>query len=113
MSHTPGPWDYVLHDNDDVPSVTFEIRMGSRIGGRNGWEPQHRIDYEVPDKESSPKQFQEGRSNARLIAAAPDLLAACKALRAEVQSHNDDYYHVTSKERLSSVDAVIAKAEGR
>lgn len=79
MAHTKAPWEFVLHDDGYSSDATFEIRMGSRLGGKNGWEPQHRIDYEVSDEESCPDQFAEAEANARLIVAAPDLIDALKA----------------------------------
>lgn len=83
-THTPGPWESVLEDDGVTDSVTFVIRMGSHLCGKNGWEPQHRIEYEVSSKQGSPKQFAEAKANARLIASSPDLLAALKALRGNV-----------------------------
>lgn len=44
-------------------------------------------------------------ARGRLIAAAPDLLEACKAAR--------EYLNVAEKSMLAKLDAAIAKAEGR
>ncbi len=107
MSHTPGPWEFVLHDDGIVSGVTFEIRMGSRLGGANGWQTQHQIEYNSPDYQESPTQFEEAEANARLIASAPELLAALKDL-VEV----DDTQGV-DRRMLDAGAAAIAKAEGR
>lgn len=49
-----------------------------------------------------------GQKDARLMAAAPELLAALKDLKAMF-----DYYGEVSKDYMPQVDAIIAKAEGR
>jgi hypothetical protein len=104
MSHSSAPWtfshtlDLGMSEQDDPNGVRMiEDDKGRPLLVGSKYYP------------STPDDLDDWH----LIAAAPDLLAECKALRAEVQSHNDDYHHVTSKERLASVDAVIAKAEGR
>src|SRR4051812_33377396 len=108
MAHTPGPWEFTLDDDGMTSGVTFVIRMGSHLGGANGWEPQHRIEYEVSSKEESPEQFEEAKANAILIAAVPDLLAALKRVRTEVPTAVLDYDSL-----VPDIDAAIAKAEGR
>ena len=67
--HTPGPWEYpehayILSGSDDGPNFS---------GG----------DWEVlpPLGESGPVAICSSRENDRLIAAAPDLLEACKAAK--------------------------------
>lgn len=57
-------------------------------------------------------------ANARLIAAAPDLLAALKELRAEVSegigdSGHEELKHGISTHAASNADAAIRKAESR
>lgn len=109
MAHTPGPWEFVLHDDGDTSGVTFEIRMGSRLGGANGWEPQHQIEYEAASNEESPDQFTEAEDNARLIAAAPDLLEALRGLVGLF----DDPTPYDSATTINAARTAIAKAEGR
>lgn len=57
--------------------------------------------------------FQEDLANARLIAAAPDMLAALQAVREglELRGLLDGWVH--DSEFVSRIDAAIAKAEGR
>jgi len=54
----------------------------------------------------------EQLANARLIAAAPELLAALKRLRAASVSIRDDI-ETEAVATLAEADAAIAKAEGR
>lgn len=63
--HTPGPWyavgSWVEHENDKVADIC-------------------NCDPESMGQEHLGRSDAEIRANARLIAAAPDLLAACEAI---------------------------------
>lgn len=83
--HTPGPW-IVYNDSDDGKTNRIEIAARGKTVAR--------IYHSVP-KEDLP--------NARLIAAAPDLL---EALRVAEESVGD-------LKALEIVRAAIAKAEGQ
>lgn len=115
ISHTPGPWECRLDDDGETWGVTFVIRMASNRGGRQGWEPQHRIEYGAPSREKSPQQFGEAAANARLITAAPELLAALKAIVAVLRQEapgtalNHHKYDAIGIQ----AHAALAKAEGR
>ena len=89
MAHTPGPWvvqgQAVLSDR---PYPEWKQIAGVRIGNADNW--------------SDP----EGESNARLIAASPDLLAALKRLVEYCNNHSD-------YDAIGEADAAISKAEGR
>ena len=86
---TPGPWRVKPHKTNtariDADGWTKFARVYVRVGG-------------LPSE--------EGEANARLIAAAPDLLAALQNIRASRQNgHNES-------EAWGWVDAAIAKATG-
>ncbi len=68
MSHTPGPWKigYGCGDQDDY----FTICSRDNVAVADYSKVKH-------DDHVSHKQMQ---ANARLIAAAPDLLASCQRL---------------------------------
>ena len=74
-----------------------------------GW--QGFDDCDTPDKEHE--------ANARLIAAAPELLEACgfiESLAAELMAFRpavDSFAFKTSQEALGKARAAIAKAEGK
>jgi hypothetical protein len=87
MSHTPGPWEFV--GNGCIRSP-FEIgnpeRAGVEIATVAPWQPEH-------------------EANARLIAAAPDLLLALK----EIVAFNTPL----PCGLLPQARKAIAKAEGK
>ena len=101
--HTPGPWvadfssDAVrvrAPDNSGVCTLNWLSAKGRRSGN-------------------------EGEANARLIAAAPELLAGCKALVGMIQlvCARDDIPLVIrdallTNHRLDEAQAAVTKAEG-
>lgn len=86
--HTPGPWVFQAHDHW-LPAVVI---------GESVWHAGLVTGRERPG---------EHEANARLIAAAPDLLAALKALLPWVAAPPSD-----SAEAWRAAQAAIAKAEG-
>ena len=85
MKHTPGPW---------------HIGKGLRIIGANS----QRVAV-CDDNEATP-----GMDNARLIAAAPDLLEALTMLYDSITDERAD--EVFRKEALDKAHAIRAKVEG-
>lgn len=65
-AHTPGPWKAKrvdsFHPYHEIVTVDYDVQV-ARV-------------YETPDSMDSIDP--QGKANARLIAAAPDLLAACR-----------------------------------
>ena len=105
-AHTPGPWTYT------PTAVGIYAAAFDRV-------------VPLPCESEPERTFREGLvalpyacgesfnvvANARLIAAAPELLAALKDLRAMViGEHGVSAYENINGERA---DAAIAKAEGR
>jgi hypothetical protein len=113
--HTPGPWE--AHESDDG----HEIHMGERVGSGHMYQTQHILGYDHGLSEEDGKQFEEAEANAWLIAAAPDLLAACKLLQCELSYCRDQLAELKRPSREGgSVDlalkagrAAIAKAEAK
>ena len=81
MSHTPGPWS---------------VYLGQSISGPNG---ERVVEGSCIN---CPLTFAND-ADARLISAAPDLLAACKAIESG---------HLTYVASGAMLRAAIAKAEG-
>lgn len=88
-SHTPGPW---MLDPAHPLMVYCGDALGSRVADLS--QPGHGIPWAQEE------------ANARLIAAAPDLLAACRRLRSVINDH-------VSLADVDALDSAIAKAEGR
>jgi len=97
--HTPAPWRYEQYKD-------FTDREGGQIGiSANTWGNLC-IVYQHCCKDP-----QEGMANARLIAAAPDLLEACKRVKSIFDAMFGDC--VDDKEgNLEFIKQAIAKAEG-
>lgn len=91
MSHTPGPWNC-----QPISDRVLNHHGGFVIQAQGG---KQRFIYPVPEAEIE--------ANARLIAAAPELLEAC--LEARGWFKNDG---AAAKVR-AKLDASIAKAEGK
>lgn len=121
--HTPGPWSLRLSDN-----ATPYITHGKCA---HGYEPDlndlaNRICVMPAEISTSYNSY----ANARLIAAAPELLAVLRDARASVQENRDSLYEShyqphtgdvdaagrvavdVEDARLAKIDAAIAKATG-
>lgn len=83
--HTKGPWEYSEEDGEPVVMAGDYYVATAHIG--------------VPGGNSG---IDAAKDNARLIAAAPDLLEALKFIRS-----------VARFAHFPEADAAIAKAEGR
>jgi hypothetical protein len=100
--HTPGPWEL-----DQYPDVDgYKIR-----GGKTAFRSGPRVLAIVKDQGSAP--LYESQANARLIAAAPDLLEALK----KIYGFEPFALGLTPTEYQEAVDKIainaIAKAEGQ
>jgi hypothetical protein len=98
VSHTPGPWK-VIYDNGD-----YYVRGdGATIADCTSWSANT----------GQPNPPREVDANARLIAAAPEMLEALKALHDETadyitRNHLGDAHH---NRAMQLADAAIRKAE--
>ncbi len=104
VEHTPGPWTIIpatglagVHPNHAyrfVGTADFDEETGAG-----------HIVARLTDAV-------EIAANARLIAAAPDLLAACKAALAEIESPSRFGYRPEEMDLIRSLHAAITKAGG-
>lgn len=104
MNHTPGPWTQDEYGSVKTPSGETLLVEGVALAGRS---------------------TEETRANTRLIAAADDLLAACKAIVAWDEAENNARPYVEDggiafRNRLQlcakafdKARAAIKKAEGQ
>lgn len=90
--HTPGPWN--LYDDTASTGRIEIVALGKTVA---------RIYRSVPE---------EDLPNARLIAAAPDLLEALRGVVAMIDSLNSAYGSEQVDSVVSNGRAVIAKATG-
>ena len=89
--HTPGPW---------TADTTKQYSRQARVEGGNG-----KLVCSVGNGENPDIVFDEWAANARLIAAAPDLLEALKAISRHIDSPDNFDAHINKL-----CDEAIAKA---
>ena len=139
QGHTPGPWAWMGSPHGLYLATTHSGRqyvMGFRRMGFSGAQPvfraNHRmvpaadiVQFEVGDR--SVRGFTQAKeadsvyrldvdgidnADARLIAAAPDLLEALQELMEPHDEGLDDNWDGKHKERLGAARAAIEKATG-
>ena len=108
--HTPGPWAS-LPDECDKPYIRIRgTQLGSRYKIANVLTPVYEGAHE--------REAKETRANARLIAAAPDLLEAAKLVIAWYEAEDDhskaDFYQRMEmcRESEAALHAAIVKVKG-
>lgn len=119
--HTPGPWDYSRTVGDYTAKDRLFVR--SQAIERSNCDRDVIVseiqDHRFCSADRRPTDPQEQLANARLIAAAPELLEALKRLEcslADLPRYLTDNGHRVlgdvAGERLEFARAAIAKAEG-
>lgn len=107
MSHTPGPWRVQPAIGTWIDAVNPYGHGDMHIADVRGWG--HLTGQGACGlKEEAAVKIQD--ANARLIAAAPELLAACRGLVERSLRNGDRVLDVPS---LRAATAAIAKAQGR
>lgn len=114
MSHTPGPWYY------HFAACIEEQGTGDYVdatGICNASEEEFMKDGGRGDLVAFVPHDGPHQANARLIAAAPDLLAACKALAHDIRAFQftDGEYRLSedsARQILALLEREIGKAEG-
>lgn len=101
VRHTPGNWQVHRWGADDD---TFDILVADRLLAR--------LEPVADGPEETPLPVEEIEANARLIAAAPELLAALTIAVNRIEIANRDGDPILSA-WLPAARAAIAKAEGR
>lgn len=99
VTHTPGPW----HVNHNI-SVHIDSEDGRFVAAVSADE-----DGNKPEDGYIP--YAEGEANAALIAAAPDLLAACMAASAYLTPPASRFPE-NRKAAAEMIEAAIHKAQG-
>lgn len=103
--HTPGPWGI---NNTIMVSASPVILPSSVVAHRYG-----STDTICKFSFMTRKPHDEERANARLIAAAPDLLDALRLLLDGLETYAPEFMHGLPKaDYIRAARAAIAKAEG-
>ena len=106
--HTPGPWEYEATEGSRWGWVTEEGRDGhGRVICR--MEPNKIVSHADKRRRDSVVLDAQDCADARLLAAAPELLAACREALEYLECNT-----VTPREAryIDTLLAAIAKAEG-
>jgi hypothetical protein len=99
--HTKGPWSVITRGSRQYPERGIGKLMPSK-----SFMPIAVIDGELEDPEIE--------ANARLIAAAPELLEACKAMVARFDTlTTEEFSKGGEKAEREKIIAAIEHAEGR
>lgn len=100
-AHTPGPWRVDPAQDIDIQSANGKIEIAVALS-----QSLDGVRFTFAGKMPSKKTT---LANARLIAAAPDLLAALQMLH-EI---DDDYGIDLTEQQRDQMHDALAKAEGR
>jgi hypothetical protein len=117
VSHTPGPW-FVEHTDDDYymnMTVISTVDSGEEHTGDFHTDGVVAIVWHQSHPMVMRDSLDMADSNARLIASAPDLLAACELVISDTAIVNDNGKYATvqiSSGVLDEVRAALKKAKG-
>ena len=107
--HTPGPWQCLPEEADQD---YIRIR-GTRLGGRYKVANVHHLRYRGAYEDLRLRYDAETFANARLVAAAPDLLAALQEMYEAASDSDSCHYGTLSTTFLRKIArAAIVKATG-
>jgi len=97
MKHTPGPWKIWVDDFGIICVESKDTIIANNLLDTN-------------DKDLSPEEIEEYTNNARLIAAAPDLLEACKYVVSWHREHDSGEGELYGLDFVTTCISAIAKA---
>ncbi|MHC1670482.1 hypothetical protein ACODUO_15080 [Stenotrophomonas maltophilia] len=107
--HTKGPWKW----KSDQRMGGFHVYMDTAIGKRSGYESHHHLEMDFSLYPEDGEQWEEAKANARLIAAAPELLEALSNFPSDADySSSDEFWKATVHWWLTEAEPAIAKATG-
>lgn len=112
--HTPGPWHFVQENAGLMSDHGYGLLHGSP--GAGGWEENLFVSVGCSSRAEGALGVGVPEANARLIAAAPDMLAAlrdCRAGLVYIRASHGELYGVGFDRAIHAADEAIAKVEGR
>ena len=97
MKYTPGPWYAIYRPSMHAPGVHIRSHLSTLEIGYCNSEKSRRAEFD-----------------ARLLSAAPELLAACVAMKNSTDFSVEDTSHLdqTTLEAMKMMEEAILKAEG-
>lgn len=105
--HTPGPWHVFAHPDDDAHGNPSEVPMAEGwpflVAGRDRGLGYNRMHVALSVQHEA---------DARLIAAAPDLLAALRGLLECAEMNQDDMEGDTRMQIENALVAIARATEG-
>jgi hypothetical protein len=104
MAHTPGPWRAVKQNVESFYVIYAGKIQVADLYGITGERDEEGQDEFISNDESA--------ANARLIAAAPDLLEACETALADCQLLEKIYRTEKDYKLMALLSAAIKKAKG-
>ncbi len=105
-AHTPGPWRYELDGHE-----TNDMRHAILSEANDLWVAACYRSGTTAKRERSEEAEKEAEANARLMAAAPDLLAALKVMLRDVEAVSaDGQVGIELEPSIYQASAAIAKA---
>lgn len=93
--HTPGPWKATKGGEIRAVQDSIEITIA--------------VTFDLREDDRGTKK----EANARLIAAAPELLEALRDLAGWAEMYRDSVAYESGRKHIYAARAAIAKAEGR
>lgn len=101
--HTPGPWR--LGADNAADGANIHAGKKDYIGHTCGFSPR-------PGSNERQLSPQEARANARLIASAPELLAALEIIVGNANGNAASGYYNVPVSSITNARAAISKATG-
>lgn len=115
MAHTPGPWSTEI---DPIDGKDYATLIVHRNCGFDTWLARTEHNWNEAEYGERRISWAEAQANARLIAAAPELLAALQdmlgaCLSADAQTLlANEWITAATVEKVRAAQAAIAKATG-
>ncbi len=113
--HTPGLWEVTGSKNLFIEPINMKVNYNYLFECCQTCNVQKSTDITAGSQIYNPRKIKEAQANARLIAAAPDLLEACKEMMGVLETLD-----FSGQDRSMDYDALpwkqweqaIAKAKG-
>ncbi len=112
-AHTPGPWQVIDRRHAPLKNIQVADQLGNFVAEM---QHVHQRDYQggfKGDHKAADAYDAVGLANARLIAAAPDLLAMCEAVcEVAAEANSEEKFGELVTGLLPGIQAAVAKFYG-